>query len=84
MGQVKDERIQNDKVRDMFYNIPSDENIFGLGLGASETEQKVQYRQIVRLYHPDMWNGTTGLTSEETADFFKLLNNANMFLRGRS
>jgi DnaJ-class molecular chaperone len=57
--------------------------IFVLGLGASETEQKVRYHQMARVYHPDMQNGTTGLTSEETADFFKILNNANMFLCGR-
>ena len=38
--------------------------IFGLGLGASETEEKVKYRQMARVYHPDMWKRTTGLTSE--------------------
>ena len=34
--------------------------IFGLGLGASETEQKVRYRQMARFYHPDMRNETQG------------------------
>jgi hypothetical protein len=34
------------------------------------------------VYHPDMQNGTVGLTTAETADFFKLLNNANMLLCG--
>jgi hypothetical protein len=53
--------------------------IFGLGLGASKTEQKLKYHQMARKYHPDMHNQHTGLTSTETA-FFKLLNNANMFL----
>jgi hypothetical protein len=46
--------------------------IFGLGLGASKTEQKVRCRQMARVYHPDMHNGTTRLTSVEMADFFKL------------
>jgi DnaJ-class molecular chaperone len=54
--------------------------IFGLGLGASEIKQKVKYREMAQMYHPDMHNQRTGLTLAETAEFFKLLNNANMFL----
>jgi curved DNA-binding protein CbpA len=54
--------------------------ILGLGLGASEMEIKVHYRQLTRKYHPDK-NGTasTGLTTAEASDFFKLLNNANEY-----
>jgi DnaJ-class molecular chaperone len=56
--------------------------ILGLGLGASETEIKVHYRQLARKYHPDK-NDTTimGLLAEEASEFFKLLNNANDYLK---
>jgi DnaJ-class molecular chaperone len=56
--------------------------IIGLGLGASETEIKVHYRQLAHTYHPDKNNpNTTGLTAEDASEFFKLLNNANDYLR---
>ncbi len=59
--------------------------ILGLGLGASETEIKVHYRQLARKYHPDKNDfTTTGLTAEEGTEFFKLLNNANDYLKERS
>ena len=52
--------------------------ILDLGLGASEIEAKVKYRQLARIYHPDKNNqATTGLTTEEASEFSKLLNNAN-------
>ena len=54
-----------------------------LGLGASETEIKVHYRQLAQKYHPDKNDTTlTGLTATEASDFFKLLNNANEYLQG--
>jgi DnaJ-class molecular chaperone len=57
--------------------------ISGLGLGESEIEAKIQYRQMAREYHPDKNNlEVMSLTATEAWDFFKLLNNANMFLRG--
>ena len=44
--------------------------ILGLGLGASETEIKVHYRQLARKYHPDKNDcATTGLTMEEATGF---------------
>ncbi len=56
--------------------------ILGLGLGASETEIEVHYRQLGRKYHPDKNNTTiTGLTAEEASEFFKLLNTANNYLK---
>ena len=56
--------------------------ILDLGLGASEMEVKLKYRQLSRIYHPDKNNpATTGLTTEEASEFFKLLNNANAYLR---
>ena len=59
--------------------------ILGLGLGASKTEITVHYRQLVRKYHPDKNNPpTTGLTAEEASEFFKLLNNANDYLKERA
>ncbi len=56
--------------------------ILGLGLGASETEIKVQYQQLMRMYHPDKNDSAaTRLTTAEASDFFKLLNNANEYLK---
>jgi DnaJ-class molecular chaperone len=58
--------------------------LLGLGLGASEMEVKICYRQLAREYHPDKYNQeVTSLTTTKALDFFKLLNNANMFLQGR-
>ena len=58
--------------------------LLGIGLGASEMEVKVHYRQMARAYHPDKNNQEEmGLTAVEALDFFKLLNNANMFLQGQ-
>ena len=62
----------------MFHSL----TILGLGLGASEMEIKVNYRQLARRYHPDKNNTTlTGLTMPEASNFFKLLNNANEYLK---
>jgi hypothetical protein len=58
--------------------------ILGLGLGASEREDKLAYRRLACLYHPDKWDQTkemTGLTLLETTAHFQLLNNAQSFLR---
>ena len=58
--------------------------ILDLGLGASEIESKVKYRQLARMYHPDKNNqAVTGLTTEEASEFFKLHNNANEYLKER-
>jgi curved DNA-binding protein CbpA len=59
--------------------------ILGLGLGASKTEIKVHYIQLARKYHQDKNDFTaTGLTAEKATEFFKLLNNANDYLKERS
>ena len=59
--------------------------ILGLGLGASETEIKVHYRQLARKYHPDKNNpAITGLDATESSVFFQLLNNAHEYLRERA
>jgi curved DNA-binding protein CbpA len=58
--------------------------ILDLGLGASEIEVKLKYRQLSQIYHPDKNNpATTRLTTEEASEFFKLLNNANEYLKER-
>ena len=45
-------------------------------------EIKVHYRQLARKYHPEKNDITlTGLTTTEASDFFKLLNNANKYLK---
>ena len=59
--------------------------ILGLGLGASETEIKVHYRQLAHKYHLDKNDTTiTGLTAEKVSEFFKLLNNAINYLKERA
>jgi hypothetical protein len=62
----------------MFHSL----KILGLGLGASETEIKVHYRQLACKYHPEKNDTTiTGLSAEEASKFFKLLSNANDYLK---
>jgi curved DNA-binding protein CbpA len=59
--------------------------ILDLGLGAFETEIKVHYRQLAPKYHPHKNDFTaTELTPEEATVFFKLLNNANDYLKEKS
>jgi DnaJ-class molecular chaperone len=59
--------------------------ILGLGLNASKTEIKVHYRQLAHKYHPDKNDyAATGLTTEDATEFFKLLNNANDYLKERA
>ena len=56
--------------------------ILGLGLGATETDVKVAYRTLSRIYHPDKHDSSrTGMTNEEASEHFKLINNANQYLR---
>ena len=65
----------------MFHSL----KILGLGLGAYEIEIKVHYQQLVCKYHPDKNDYVaTGLTMEEATEFFKLLNNANDYLKERA
>ena len=70
--------ISHEVGRSMFHSL----TILGLGLGASETEIKVHYRQLARKYHPGKNDpAITGLTATEISDFFKLLNNAQAYLK---
>ena len=53
----------------------------GLGLGATETEVKVAYRALARIYHPDKYDPIrTGMTQEEASEYFKIINNAQAYL----
>ncbi len=54
--------------------------LLGLGLGASEFEVKIWFRQMVREYHPDKNNQeVTGLIA--SIGLLQIFDNANMFLR---
>ncbi len=57
--------------------------ILGLGLGASEREVKLAYRELAWLYHPDKWEEArhiTGMMLEKTTAHFQMLNNAQSHL----
>ena len=59
--------------------------ILGLDLGTSETEIKVHYRQLAQKYHPAKIDYiVTGLTTNKATEVFKLLNNANDYLKERA
>ncbi|KAL7523598.1 hypothetical protein ACHAXR_000250, partial [Thalassiosira sp. AJA248-18] len=56
--------------------------VLGLGLGASETKVKTKYQALSCLYHPDKHDSTkTDMTNQAASDFFKLINNAQAYLR---
>ena len=48
--------------------------VLGLGLGATETEIKVRYHALAQIYHPDKRDPA------RTANYFKLINNAQAYL----
>ena len=53
----------------------------GLGLGATETEVKVTYRALARIYHPDKHDPKrTGMMHAEASEHFKIINNAQAYL----
>jgi len=53
----------------------------GLSLGATETEVKVAYCALARIYHPDKHDPTqTGMTQSEASKYFKIINNAQAYL----
>jgi curved DNA-binding protein CbpA len=54
----------------------------GLGLGASEIEVRVAYRALARIYHPDKHDpAQTGMMHAQAAEYFKIINNAQSYLR---
>ena len=56
--------------------------ILGLGFGASETEIKVHYQQLVCKYHPDKNDpAITGLNIPKASAFFQLLINVQGYLK---
>ena len=53
-----------------------------LEMGVTVQEVNVRYRFLARILHPDKHNTeVTGMTSEEAAEMFKLVNNAQQYLR---
>ena len=56
--------------------------VLGLELGATIREVKVRYWFLALLLHPDKHDPEErGMTSEEAVELFKLVNNAQQFLR---
>ena len=56
--------------------------VLDLGIGASEMEEKVQFRKVSRIFHPDKHNSSqTGMTNAEAKAFFQLINNAYSYLK---
>ena len=48
----------------------------------AEREVKTQYRRLARVYHPDKYDQTsTQMTSRQSEEHFKLINNAYEYLR---
>ena len=48
---------------------------------STETEVKVAYQTLSRIYHPDKnYPSRTGMTNEEASEHFKLINNGNQYL----
>ena len=56
--------------------------VLGLEIGVTVREINFRYRFLARRLHPDK-HGTevTGMTSEEAVETFKLVNNAQQYLR---
>ena len=53
----------------------------GQGLGATETEVKVAYCALARIYHPNKHDPIpTGMTQAEASKYFKIINNAQAYL----
>ena len=51
-------------------------------MGVTVREGNVQYRFLVRRLHPDKHDTeATGMVSEESVEMFKLVNNAQQYLR---
>ena len=47
----------------------------------TETEVKVAYRALARIYHPDKHDPMrTGMTHAEASEYFKIINNAQAYL----
>ena len=56
--------------------------VLGLEMGVTVREVNVRYRFLAQRLHPDKHNTeVTGMTSEEAEETFKLVNNAQQYLR---
>ena len=54
----------------------------GLDFGVTVREVNIRYRYLARKLHPDKHDPEiSGMTSEEAVELFKLVNNAQQFLR---
>ena len=54
----------------------------GLDFGVTVREVNIRYRYLARKLHPDKHDPEiSGMTSEEAVELFKLVNDAQQFLR---
>ena len=59
--------------------------VLGLEMGVTVREVNVQYRFLERRLHPDKHDTEVmRMTSEEAVEIFKLMNNAQQYLRENS
>ena len=56
--------------------------VLGLEMGVTVREVNLRYRLLAQRLHPDKHDTeVTGMTSEEAVEMFKLVNNAQQYLR---
>ena len=77
--ESKNNNTDRDYIYDNFRRVMYDSlKLFGLGFGASETEVKVQFRTMSRIYHPYKHKTEhTGITDEDATTLFHIMSNAH-------
>ena len=72
----------NHNDRGSVINIGYSLGVLGIDMGVTVSKVNVRYRFLARRVHPDKHNTeATGMTPEEAVEMFKLVNNAQKYLR---